>query len=376
MKRTLFILMLLSPLALFAQEKGFTIRGYVSNGVGIVPEVYVSIGDTSWDDLGGTRTDRNGEFTLNNIPQGTYTIRIHSGFNNLHQKLDINSDLTLDTILIEEEELESNIWYLQKTDSTPATDPYLRQYLDFRHAIDAMNLSYSWKTHSYNVDSLPDANSVLTSLRGVSIDEGWLLDVYCEGQYGGGGVKFYTRRTDEPKRPLREEFPEVDLEVMPHIQVEFTPEGVWSAYQLANAFGYLPKWWHAYYYNYCGIFALDEVRHRSPALRDSLATTPEIHPHVEMLNADSALVTAYWWNDWEGLTEETVLVERVGHSVRLTTYDNYKYSILPPPPPPDDWDEASPLPDPAYEAEINRRNNLDPRITKRILVHYNCGIEF
>lgn len=365
--------MLLSPLALFAQEKGFTIRGYVSNGVGMVPEENVSIGDTSWDNLGKTRTDRNGEFTLNNIPQGTYTIRL-KGSSSI--RLEVDSDLMLDTILVEEEDLEWNIWFLQKTDPEPATDPYLRQYLDFRHAIDAMNLSYSWKTHSYNVDSLPDANSVLTSLRGVSIDEGWLLDVYCEGQYGGGGVKFYTRRTDEPKRPLREEFPEVDLEVMPHIQVEFTPEGVWSAYQLANAFGYLPKWWHAYYYNYCGIFALDEVRHRSPALRDSLATTPEIHPHVEMLNADSALVTAYWWNDWEGLSEETVLVERVGHSVRFTSYDS-KYSILPPPPPPpDDWDGESPLPYPAYEAEMNRRNNLDPRITKRILVPYNCGIEF
>ncbi len=322
MKRIITILTLLFPLSICAQNKGFTIWGCVSNGASTVPNVYVALGDTAWDDAGETRTNRNGTFTLSSVPKGSYTLRIRDGLFYETKKIEVHSNITLDTILIEERMMEPTIWYLQKTDTTPSANRYYQQYLHYRRAIDALNISYSRKTYSYNVDSIDNANSVLTSLHGLSIEEGWLLDVYYGGGDLGGNVIFYTRRTSDPKIAVNGDLPESATDLMSHMEVDFTPEGIWSAYQLIQASCYLPKYWHGGYFDYSGIFTLDEVRHRSPALRDSLTTTPEIDTRVDIIDANHATVTAYWWNDWVGLFRETIPVERVGNTVRFILPDN------------------------------------------------------
>lgn len=344
MNRLMLILSMLFSLTLCAQEKGFSIRGYVSNGVGMVPAMRVTLlGDTSWNNIAKTQTDRNGMFFLDNVPEGSYILLVYGSFYPSEQEIDVHSNLTLDTVLVEETMLEPTIWYLQKTDSTSPADPYYRQYLDYRRAIDALNISYSRATLSYSVDSIPDATSVLATFRGISLEKGWLLDVYYGGGQMGGAVSFYIRQTREPKTPINEDLSETSKDLLSHLKVDFTPEGIWSAYQLAISSSYLPKFWHGGYFDYCGIFALDEVRHRSLALRDSLATTPEIHTHIDIIDADHATVTAYWWNDWVGLFEETVSVERTGNTVRFLF--------------PDDR--------PSYF-----------HAAKRTLVPYDCGIEF
>lgn len=322
MKRVITILALLFPLSVCAQNKGFTIQGCVINGVSTVPNVYVALGDTAWNNAGEARTNRNGTFTLSSVPEGSYMLSIHTGFFQKRQKIDVNSSIALDTILVEEDMLGPTIWYLQKTDTAPSANPYYLQYLDYRRAIDALNINYSRKTHTYNVDSIDDANSVLASLHGLSIEEGWLLDVYYSGGNMGGNVIFYTRRTSDSKIAVNGELPESATDLMSHMEVEFTPEGIWSAYQLVQASCYLPKYWHGGYFDYCGIFTLSEVRHRSPALRDSLTTTPEIDTRVDIIDANHATVTAYWWNDWVGLFLETIPVERVGNTVRFILPDN------------------------------------------------------
>ena len=289
-----------------------------------------------------TRTDIGGNYYFQNVSKGAHYIST----NNFYKEIEVSSDITLDTIVVDERFLTPTIWHRQK--QTTTSDTYMQQYLDFRLAIDSLNIKpirekYRLKL-DINVDSIPNANSVLNSLRGVSIEKGWLLDVKYKGTiWGDGYASFYTRRENEPKQTISDSVSFPFFGLPEHIQVAFTSEGIWSAYQLANSLYYLPKFGHDLYYDHCGIYSLDEIRCRSVALRDSLSTIPEIQNHVTIHDSVHASVTAYWWNDWEGLVEETTSVERVENSVIFIFPDT---------------------------------RNSDPRAMRRILVRYDCGIEF
>lgn len=339
MKIKLLILTLLFPLTLNAQEGGFTLRGCVHNGVSVIPGASVHVTDMS--PMLRTKTGIDGTFALSGVPEGPHTVRIWSGFHTFRLKVDVHSDIALDTIVTEEQMLRPAIWYVQQATPSPVADPYFRQYLDFRRAIDALGLTFSNKIDGYYTDSVPDASGLIASLRGVTMEEGWTLDVHYTGGGDGGFVNLYSRRVDAPKPPRNVDMVRYDL--LPQLHVDFTPEGIWSAYQLVTANTYLPTFWHGGYNSCCGIFSLDEVRQRSLALRDSLATTPEIHTRVEILDGDHATVTAYWWNDWMGLFEMTVFVERIGETV------NFIYP---------------------------KSEDSDPRTSSRIIVPYDCGIMF
>ena len=315
-------------------QKIYTVKGCVTNGVCAVPNAIIRLDSII------TRTDIGGNYFFQNVSKGTH----HISTNDFYKEIDVSTDITLDTIVVDEQFITPTIWHIQK--QTTTSDSYKQQYLEFRLAIDSLNIkSFREKYRlKYNVDSIPNANSVLTSLRGVSIEKGWSLDVKYEGTiWGDGYVSFYTRRENEPKRAKSDSVSFPYFGLPQHIQVAFTSEGIWSAYQLANSIYYLPKHGHDLYYDYCGIYSLDEIRCRSVALRDSLSTIPEIQNHVTIHDSVHASVTAYWWNDWEGLVEETTSVERVGNSVIF---------IFP-------------------DTRIS-----DPRAMRRILVRYDCGIEF
>ena len=321
-------------------QKNFIIKGCVTNGACVVPNAIIYLDSIE------IRTDIGGNFIFKNVSEGVHRIRTYNFENNFDKEIEVRANITLDTIVVEQSLLTPTIWQLQK--QTNASDPYMQQYLDFRLAIDSLNIKpirekYRLKL-DINVDSIPDANSVLNSLRGVSIEKGWLLDVKYKGTiWGDGYASFYTRRENEPKRTISDSVSFPFLGLPEHIQVAFTSEGIWSAYQLANSLYYLPKFGHDLYYDHCGIYSLDEIRCRSVALRDSLSTIPEIQNHVTIHDSVHASVTAYWWNDWVGLVEETTFVERLGNSVIF---------IFP-------------------DTRIS-----DPRAMRRILVRYDCGIEF
>ena len=317
-------------------QKNYTIKGCVTNGVCAVPNVIIQLDSIK------TRTDIGGNYYFQNVSKGAHYIST----NNFYKEIEVSSDITLDTIVVDERFLTPTIWHRQK--QTTTSDTYMQQYLDFRLAIDSLNIKpirekYRLKL-DINVDSIPNANSVLNSLRGVSIEKGWLLDVKYKGTiWGDGYASFYTRRENEPKQTISDSVSFPFFGLPEHIQVAFTSEGIWSAYQLANSLYYLPKFGHDLYYDHCGIYSLDEIRCRSVALRDSLSTIPEIQNHVTIHDSVHASVTAYWWNDWEGLVEETTSVERVENSVIFIFPDT---------------------------------RNSDPRAMRRILVRYDCGIEF
>jgi hypothetical protein len=338
MKHTLILLltsMILS--SCYSPKGGYTVRGWISNGAGMIPGVLVVLGEDT------VRTDLEGQFVFHNVKRGRKDLMTLVRYNNKYEKLTVHSDITLDTTIRDEYSLSNTIWFIQRHSTT--NEPYMQQYLDFRRAIDSLPLVFVRDTSldHYNVDSIPNANGVLDALQGLSIDNGWLLDMYYAGTDMGGFVMFYTRHEDEQKIPMNEKLKQPIYSLPPHIQVDFTTQGIWSAYQLSHSFSYLPKFWHAYYSECSGIFSLDEVRYRSPALRDSLTHMPDIQNRVEIVDADHAIVTAYWWNDWIGLFEETVFVERKGRSVNF---------IFP------------------------NRNNSDPRTSMRIIVPYDCGIMF
>jgi hypothetical protein len=136
------------------------------------------------------------------------------------------------------------------------------------------------------------------------------------------------------------------------MNVEFTPEGIWSAFQLEVSNRYLLRYWHSYYSESWLVFSVkDEVissfyvgRNKiAQELKSKLEELPPIKNKVEVTSDSTAELTAYFWNDWLGLVEEKVQVQRKGTSVKFI-----------------------------FTQEEHRLTDM----TGNVLVPYDCGIMF
>ena len=245
----------------------------------------------------------------------------------------INSDCNIDTVKIYSRLHNINgsrIWERQVKIGTPDyTDSYREIYMDYRTAVKGLN-----KTIDKKIGKLPkgyDAlkrikvDTMLTHLKGVSMKTGYILDVFYKGGGGAGMAYFYCRKADEQKH--RKNPPSKECEnILEYMNVEFTPEGIWSAFQLEVSNRYLFKFWHAYYNESWPVFSVkDELissfyvgRNKiAQELKNKLEVLPPIKNKVEITSDSTAELTAYFWNDWMGLMEEKIHVEREGTSVKF-----------------------------------------------------------
>ena len=356
---------MLLPIALFAQEKLYSIKGcvvvrYSGTKFNVEPFVAVLLTDTTENIyIGGSQTDFDGMYYIDSIPEGRYKLKVsYVLFDSYDTVFTINSDCNIDTVKIYSRLHNINgirIWERQvKIGVTDYSDSYREIYMDYRMAIKGLN-----KTIDKKIGKLPkryDAlrrvkvDTILTHLKGVSMKTGYVLDVFYKGGGGGGMAHFYCRKADERKHrknPPLEEFENV----LDYMNVEFTPEGIWSAFQLEVSNRYLYKFWHAYYSESWLVFSKDEAissfyveRNKvAQELINKLEELPPIKNKVEITSDSTAELTAYFWNDWLGLVEEKVQVKRNGTSVKFI-----------------------------FTQEEHRLTDM----TGNVLVAYDCGIMF
>ena len=338
-QKIITLLIMLLPIALFAQEKLYSIKGcvvvrYSGTKFNVEPFVAVLLTDTTENIyIGGSQTDFDGMYYIDSIPEGRYKLKVSDVlFDSYDTVFTINSDCNIDTVKIYSRLHNINgirIWERQvKIGVTDYSDSYRDIYMDYRMAIKGLN-----KTIDKKIGKLPkryDAlrrvkvDTILTHLKGVSMKTGYVLDVFYKGGGGGGMALFYCRKADERKHrknPPLEEFENV----LDYMNVEFTPEGIWSAFQLEVSNRYLYKFWHAYYSESWLVFSKDEAISsfyvgRNKVGQELINKLEELLPiknKVEVTSDSTAELTAYFWNDWLGLVEEKVQVQREGSSVKF-----------------------------------------------------------
>ena len=364
------LLMMLLPIASFAQKKLYSIKGcvvekYSEGKLEAAPFLNVILTDTTENIyIGGSQTDFDGMYYIDSIPEGRYMLSVSAvGVENYDTVLTINSDCNVDTVKIYNRWYNINgnrIWERQVKIGVPDYSDFCREiYIDYRKSVMELNKTLEKQicnlseSECYDaLDSIENVDTMLNHLKGVSLKPGYVLDVFYISNWGGGTAYYYCRRPDESKlakNPPLEQFENV----LDHMIVEFTPEGIWSAYLLNISYSYIFKFWHAYYSESWQVFSVkDEIIYTlskyDTDTEDSttwkeLSVLPPIKNKVEIIDSNNASITSYYWNEWEGLIEEKVHVERVGETVRFIRYD---------------------------------KDNPDSRTSYKVLVFYWCGIQF
>lgn len=359
-----FLLTLL-PIVAFAQEKLYSVKGcvvarYSGTKFKVEPFINVILTDTTENiHIGGSQTDFDGMYYIDSIPKGRYKLKVSFVFYDSYDTvLTINSNCNIDTVKIYSRLHNINgirIWEWQVKIGVPDySDLYRDIYMDYRMAIKGLNKTIDKKIGKlpkrYDALSRVKVDTILTHLKGVSMKTGYVLDVFYKGGGGGGMALFYCRKADERKHrknPPLEEFENV----LDYMNVEFTPEGIWSAFQLEVSNRYLYKFWHAYYSESWLVFSKDEAISsfyvgRNKVGQELINKLEELLPiknKVEVTSDSTAELTAYFWNDWLGLVEEKVQVKRNGTSVKFI-----------------------------FSQEEHRLTDM----TGKVLVPYDCGIMF
>lgn len=177
-----------------------------------------------------------------------------------------------------------------------------------------------------------------------------MLDVVYSRGGLGGIAHYYCRKADKPKQRKKLSLKKSE-NILDYMNVEFTPEGIWSAFLLNVSKRYLFKSWHTYYFESWHVFSVeDEILHSvskydkfNKDLWQKLNEVPPIKNKIKIINSDNASITYYYWSEWKGLVEEKVHVKRIDETVQFIHYNKEK---------------------------------PDPRTSYKVLVPYNCGVMF
>ena len=341
-QKIITLLIMLLPIASFAQKKLYSIKGCViikksENELYPEPFLNVILTDTTGNiHIGRSHTNFDGMYYIDSIPEGRYMLSVSAvGVENYDTVLTINSDCSIDTAKIYNRWYNINgnrIWERQVKIGVPDySDLYREIYMDYRTAVKDLNKKLDKNIRrpykgDYDTSSrVKNVDTILTHLKGVNLKAGYVLDVYYYGGGVGGRTHYYCRRADEAKQgknPQIEKFENI-LDCM---SVEFTPEGIWSAYQLEVSNRYLYKFGCGYYSESWLVFSVkDEIissfyvgRNKTAReLKSKLEQLPPIKNRVEITSCSTAELTAYFLNDWLGLVEEKVQVQREGSSVKF-----------------------------------------------------------
>ncbi len=331
---------MLLPIISFAQEELYSIEGYIiendfdiDDNLCAVPFVNVMLTDSTGKIVGGCQTDTNGKYHIYNIPKGEYTLNLrYIGYDKFDTLLTIESNTNMDTIFYWKMNkiVEYYINIVQNKRYSTYTNFYEQTYFEYRKAL---NRFYKKDGNlTYNIDSL------LSPLKGIHIKKGWK----AKYKYGSGIVmhKKFSKKKAITKLYTMDEY----------IEVDFTPQGIWSAFQLKKSYFYRPITCSYCYDALSIIFSTEEItlclgkrNEKKQEAKNKIMQLLPLKNQVIITSDSTAELTAYFWNDWQGLIEEKVFVEQYGKSVRFIFYNKEK---------------------------------PDPRTSYKVLVHYKCGILF
>ena len=315
------LLLTLLPIVTFAQEELYSIEGYIiENDFNIYDKlcaiafVDVFLTDSNGKQVGGCKTDTNGKYHIKNIPKGEYTLNLRCiGYGKFDTLLTIESNTNMDTIFYwnMNKTVEYYINIVQNKRYSTYTNFYEQTYFEYRKALNRFYEKDGKLT--YNIDSL------LAPLKGIHIKRGWKTKY----EYGSGIIM-------HKKFSKKKAITELD-KMDEYIEVDFTPQGIWSAFQLKKSYCYKFLDSISCFDGYDGIttiFSTKEIisclnyrQKEHQEVKNKLMQLPSLKNQVVITSDSTAELTAYFWNDVEGLIEEKVYIERDGKSVKFIFYN-------------------------------------------------------
>ena len=273
-------------------------------------------------------TDTFGHARFEGVPRGRYRLRTNYNVSEeVNIRVNVRSDMVLDTIWLTSYE-EPNDRYANaaiqqyrqaRYDGRPTGQPFRDCYNALRHALDSISLEQDTvEPYAYHVEGSDDCTSMLALLPGVRMERGWQMFVGYQGDMNGNCF-LQARRGDSV------------TDLMTHLVVDFTEEGIWNAMLLYMSHCFLPCGWHGCYCERAVIFDAEEIS-GAPDIQAAEKSTPlgdlrevlskksvRIDNRVRILDADNAVVEAYLWSDWKGLYIERFQVGRHGNKVAFKT---------------------------------------------------------
>ena len=335
---TLVIAVVFNSFAIEAKDTAntVTIKGIVKNTYNYLKVNYLKVLNIEDSLIVDSKIEDN-RFEVVGIPKGTYRLVFAHYIGGYSDTIiTINTDCCFDTLRVSnyyDNISDHYIWQRQCRMKTPDYSDFCREiYIDYRKSVVELNKTLEKQicnlseSECYDAfDSIENVDTMLNHLKGVSLKPGYVLDVFYISNWGGGTAYYYCRRPGESKlakNPPLEQFENV----LDYMIVEFTPEGIWSAFQLEVSNRYLYKFGCGYYSESWLVFSVkDEIissfyvgRNKTAReLKSKLDQLLPIKNRVEITSCSTAELTAYFWNDWLGLVEEKVQVQREGSSVKF-----------------------------------------------------------
>ena len=196
-------------------------------------------------------------------------------------------------------------------------------------------------------------SKVLSTLKDVKLKDGLVAETITPGRGGLGGecMSYVRKRATKPLLEWiaanpehtfwKDGTPEGYSGLLEGVDVQFTEEGIWSAYLLNDITCSLPLWWHANYAAIDYVFDMDcltkicklkdeEVKTLLSKSQDQVSTHEDrfhykseldkwlvaklsqeetILPKVTILDGTHAVIEYTYWSDWHGLVFKTVKAE-------------------------------------------------------------------
>lgn len=149
-------------------------------------------------------------------------------------------------------------------------------------------------------------DKLLSCLKGLTLQPGWVLDVDICKQSGLGDNSSLMVIKDNVK----------DFEIWKYINVKDDPMAVWQAYLLRTLWHALPYHWHGGYNRRTYIFTskdIENIKFERPEESSNLIATisnqlEKITPEIIKYN-DIYYITCCYWSDWGGLIRELIEIK-------------------------------------------------------------------
>lgn len=153
-------------------------------------------------------------------------------------------------------------------------------------------------------------DKLLSCLKGLTLQPGWVLDVDICKQSGLGDNSRLMVTKDNVK----------DFKIWKYINVKDDPMAVWQVYLLRSLWHVLPHHWHGGYNRRTYIFTskdIENIKFKRPEESSNLIATisnqlEKITPEIIKYN-DIYYITCCYWSDWGGLIRELIEI-KVGNN--------------------------------------------------------------
>lgn len=149
-----------------------------------------------------------------------------------------------------------------------------------------------------------DSSRILMSLNKITCPRRMQLSILPASEQGSGDISRLCLRYGK----------DTIMDIFRYLDVEKSPMGAWQVYLMHTSPCYLPVFWHGAYNRRTFIYDKHSLKYTPVADYDmdgiDLAPKVQFNLYGGLEEGFTAIVSACYWNDWEGLVREKVEIKR------------------------------------------------------------------